>query len=160
MLMSEAERIDGEAGGFVLAEFTPYRIVVLGHAVSRALSAAYRGDDLTISEWRVLAVVAQDAAMAARDVVAMTPMDKMAVSRAVSSLERKGLVERGAAAGDRRVAALGLTERGRALFDRIAAVAVSYERDLLSVLEPDEARVFDRAMRKLERYATTSAQEG
>ncbi|MFZ5618214.1 MAG: MarR family winged helix-turn-helix transcriptional regulator, partial [Pseudomonadota bacterium] len=90
-----------------LSEFVPYRIVVLGRAMSEALGAAYAGEGLSIPEWRVLAVVSQAPTIAARDVVARTPMDKMAVSRAVASLESKGLIARSPAA-DRRVSALKL----------------------------------------------------
>ena len=45
------------------------------------------------------AVIAQEDAVAARDVVARTPLDKMAVSRAVATLEEKELVERRALRG-------------------------------------------------------------
>lgn len=148
--MSEASTEDAPEAGLVLADFLPYRVVALGHLISRRLSRAYEGENLTIPEWRVLAVISQVDAMAARDVVALTPMDKMAVSRAVASLEAKGLVERRTDARDRRVAALVLSAEGRAMFTRVARLAKAYEERLLSVFSPDEREAFNSALSRLE----------
>ena len=139
---------------FDLARFTPYRIVALGHAISRKLAQTYRDENITIPEWRVLAVISQADAMAARDVVAKTPMDKMAVSRAAAGLEEKGLVIRKASAEDKRVSMLSLSVEGRNLFERIAGLATSYETELLSCLSANETTLFDKIMSKLETHAS------
>jgi DNA-binding MarR family transcriptional regulator len=132
-----------------LADFTPYRIAVLAKAMSEQLGAAYESEGLTIPEWRVLAVVSQAPSVAARDVVARTPMDKMAVSRAVASLEAKGLIVRGPAA-DRRVSALALSDNGRAVFNRVSSIALDYEAALFGGLAPGERRAFYACLAKLE----------
>ncbi len=137
----------------VLDAFTPYRIVVLGDAMGRALERAYRSEGVSISEWRVLAVIAQSDALAARDVVSRTPMDKMTVSRAIASLEKKAFARRAVSPKDRRVNMISLTPSGRALFDRIAALALAYEEELLASLTPDEWACLDRALLKLARKA-------
>lgn len=124
-----------------LAAFTPYRIVALGQRMSEALGAAYRSEGISIPEWRVMAAVAQAASVAARDVVAITPMDKMAVSRAVAALERKGLIER-EQSRDKRVSTLKLTAKGETLFQRIAAIALKYEESLLQRLPPADRKAF------------------
>lgn len=140
------------APGLDLSIFTPYRIVVLGRRMSEALGAAYAGEGLTIPEWRVLAVVSQASSVAARDVVARTPMDKMAVSRAVASLEAKGLIAR-AAVADRRVSALELSERGRLVFDRVSAIALDYEAEILRGMSETERRAFFDGLARLESAA-------
>lgn len=140
-----------KARAFVLGAFAPYRIVALGHAISDRLSRAYRDENLTIPEWRVLAVIAQADAVAARDVVRQTPMDKMTVSRAVASLEEKGFVARAPDARDKRVSAMSLSPTGRALFDRVAALAIQFEDELLATLDPNERSAFEHALAKLER---------
>jgi len=68
-----------KAPALILEQFMPYRIVALGQAMSGQLARAYAGQNLTIPEWRVLAVVSQADQIAARDVVRRTPMDKMTV---------------------------------------------------------------------------------
>lgn len=143
----------GKKRKLVLEEFAPYRIVALGHAISGRLARAYRGENITIPEWRVLAVIGEADHVAARDVVRRTPMDKMTVSRAVASLEQKGFVNRAADAGDRRVSMLSLSSEGRKLFDRVAAMALDFEADLLSTLTPEEAAAFGAVMEKLEARA-------
>ncbi len=143
----------GKKRKLVLEQFAPYRIVALGHAISDRLSRVYRDENITIPEWRVLAVIGETAQVAARDVVRRTPMDKMTVSRAVASLEQKGFVERATDAGDRRVSMLSLSPQGREVFERIAALALAFEDDLLSTLEPDEAAAFRAVLEKLEEQA-------
>ncbi|MBY0423067.1 MAG: MarR family transcriptional regulator [Parvularculaceae bacterium] len=135
---------------FVLSEFLPYRIVSLGDRLSRALGGAYADEGVSIPEWRVLAVISQQPRMAARDVVAMTPLDKMAVSRAVAALEEKGLVRRTEDPDDRRVAILSLSPEGRVVFNRIAALALDFERRLLDDLSVDEQKRLRAALAQLE----------
>lgn len=150
--MSEAPK-PAAAPPLVLSEFLPYRVVVLGDVISRRLARAYAGENITIPEWRVLAVVSQAEAMAARDVVTRTPLDKMAVSRAVASLEEKGLVERAADPHDRRVSTLRLSPEGRRLFARVASLALDYERRLMEGLAPEERCAFLAILEKLEKSA-------
>lgn len=141
---------DGAARRLVLAEFLPYRLVALGDALSRRLARAYAHEGVSIAEWRVLAVISQANAMAARDVVARTPLDKMAVSRAVASLERKQLIERSAAPGDKRVSMLRLSAAGRAVFSRIAAIALRFEQGLIDPMSDDEIGQLKALLGKLE----------
>ncbi len=137
----------------ILDRFAPYRIVALGHAISGRLSQVYSNENITIPEWRVLAVISQADSLAARDVVGRTPMDKMTVSRAVASLEAKDLVSRAPDQHDRRVNMLSLSAAGRALFDRIAALALQFEDELLAALSPRELAAFETALLKLEARA-------
>lgn len=132
-----------------LSEFTPYRIVVLGRRLSEELGGAYRNEGVSIPEWRVLAAVAQAPSVAARDVAAMTPMDKMAVSRAVIALEKKGLIER-RRAGDRRVSVLRLTAAGEIVYQKVADIALRYENELLARLQPADKKAFLDGLAALE----------
>ncbi len=142
----------------VLDQFAPYRIVALGHHISGWLARAYRDENITIPEWRVLAAIGETERVAARDVVKKTPMDKMTVSRAVASLERKGFVNRAPDKNDRRVAMLSLSTEGRTVFERVAAVALSFEDELMSSLEPEEAAAFRLALEKLEEKARANSE--
>ena len=151
MSVSALDKKAAAARPLVLGRFTPYRIVALGHAMSDRLQRAYANENITINEWRVLAVIAQEASLAARDVVRLTPLDKMSVSRAVASLEAKGFAERSVSSSDRRVNVVSLTRDGRALFDRAAALALDYEDDILTVLTEEERRSLDRILTKLSR---------
>lgn len=134
------------ARALILSRFAPYRIVALGHAMGDRLARAYADESVSINEWRVLAVIAQSETIAARDVVRLTPMDKMTVSRTVAGLETKGLAERSVDARDRRVNMLALTQEGRALYARIALLALDYEEEILSALTVDDRENLDRIL--------------
>lgn len=149
----------GKKRELILENFAPYRIVSLGHAISGRLAGAYRDENITIPEWRVLAVVAQAKSLAARDVVKRTPMDKMTVSRAVASLEAKNFVTRATSENDRRVSVLALSKEGRALFDRVATLALEFEDSLFAALEPEEAALFHSVLQKLEERAAGLGEE-
>lgn len=142
---------------FSLAEFLPYRIAALARRLSRELSHAYEHENLSIPEWRVLAVLGETRSMAARDVAARTPMDKMAVSRAVASLQSKGLLVRSSSARDRRVRTLALSDKGAALYARLAPLAAQFQRRLLAGLGEDHARALRDGLDRLE--ATLGRQE-
>lgn len=135
-----------------LSAFTPYRIVALGRRLSEELGNAYRNEGLTIPEWRVLAAIGEAPIIAARDVAQMTPMDKMAVSRAVLSLERKGFIQR-ERTDDRRVSSLSLTSDGEIVYHRVVAIALGYEKNLLDRLSPADRRAFLEGLSALETLA-------
>src|ERR1700753_900579 len=76
-----------------LDHFVPYRLSVVTNRVSSAIARHYSDRfDLTIPEWRVMAVLGQTPGLSAREVAQRTAMDKVQVSRATASLlAAKGL---------------------------------------------------------------------
>ncbi len=150
---------------FVLSKFTPYRIVALGDKFAHALSDEYARDGITIAEWRVLAVVGGGGqgqppcgGIAARDVVSQTPMDKMAVSRAIATLEAKTLIERSADPKDRRISRITLTGEGRNIFEKVVAIALRFEERLLAGLSEHERRLFLELFDRVEAQAAREFQ--
>ncbi|MFG1347388.1 MarR family transcriptional regulator [Xanthobacter autotrophicus DSM 431] len=135
---------------FALGDFFPYRLAVLAERVSMAVAQLY-ADRFGISraEWRVLAALGVNAAMAARDISAYSTLDKMQVSRAVARLEEAGLVTRATDDADRRAKILTLTPAGRALFRKIVPLAKAREEDLLQDLNAEERAVLEQAMDKV-----------
>jgi DNA-binding MarR family transcriptional regulator len=127
-----------------LEKFLPYRLSVLAQLVSEALHDLYAGPfDLTVTEWRVMAALGRFAPLSASEVGQRIVMDKVAVSRAVAGLLKRGLVERAADRTDRRRAQLRLSARGRSVHARIVPLALEYEARLYEALTPEERRQFD-----------------
>ena len=115
-----------------LERFLPYRLSVLANTMSSALAGAYAERfQLSIPEWRVLAVLARAPGLSAAQVAERTAMDKVAVSRAVASLVRARRIERRIEESDRRRSQLALTPRGRAVYDEVVPWALAYEDTLL-----------------------------
>jgi DNA-binding MarR family transcriptional regulator len=138
-----------------LDNFLPYRLSVLSNLVSSAISAGYaRRFDLSIPEWRVLATLAIHPDLSAAEVAQRTAMDKVAVSRAVSSLLRSRRIERRFAPTDRRRSMLRLSALGEDVYAQVVPVALAYERELLAPLASAERELLDRVLRLLLGRAT------
>lgn len=104
-----------------LDSFWAYRVVALADTISRyTLSVAKEVGGLNLSQWRVLAAVAEKSGRSAAEVVAVTPMDKTIVSRAVASLIDDGLISKTPDAHDKRRAALSITPQGEVIYRKIA----------------------------------------
>ncbi len=137
-------------GHLHLEHFLPHRLSVLTNTVSAALAAEYSERfDLSIPEWRVMAVLAHAPGLSAADVAARTAMDKVAISRAVAGLLAAGRLRRRPAAGDRRRLALELSRAGRQVYGQIVPWALDYECRLLAALSPGGAAALDDALSTL-----------
>lgn len=101
-----------------LAEYWPYQLTVLADWISRRTARIVRTEGgLNLSQWRVLAAIAEKPGRTSAEVVTVTPMDKGIVSRATKALLNMGLVMREASQADGRVSYLHLTEAGRVQYD-------------------------------------------
>lgn len=138
-----------------LAQFLPYRLSVASNRISGAIAGAYsKRFDLTIPEWRVMAVLGGAEGLSAGEVAQRTAMDKVQVSRAIARLVATKRVARMADADDARVTRLSLSARGRAIYDEIAPLALSLEDVLLGALTPSERVSLDKILTKLTRQAS------
>jgi len=136
-----------------LDSFVPYRLSVLTNRVSGAIARHYSERfDLSVPEWRVIAVLGQAPGLSAREVAQRTAMDKVQVSRAVQSLLAAKRLTRTAHLQDGRVAHLSLSARGQAIYDEVVPLALSLERQFLSVLGPGEQKSLDTLLTKLSRH--------
>jgi DNA-binding MarR family transcriptional regulator len=127
-----------------LENFLPYRLSVLAQLVSDSLHDLYAGPfDLTVTQWRVMAALGRFAPLTASEVGRRIVMDKVAVSRAVAGLLKRGLVERATDRTDRRRASLKLSVRGKSVHARIVPLAREYEAKLWESLSAEERKAFN-----------------
>ncbi|WP_266149843.1 MarR family transcriptional regulator [Dyella halodurans] len=134
-----------------LEHFLPYRLSILSNAVSQGIADEYqRRFDLSMTEWRVMAVLARFDGLSAREVAERTLMDKVAVSRALARLVESGRVNRGTHDGDKRRSVLGLSEAGWQVHDEVAPMARARERELLAKLDAEERDWLMRILDKLQ----------
>lgn len=138
-----------------LDTFLPYRLSVLSNRVSDAIARQYSERfALSIPEWRIIAVLGQTPNLSARDVARRTAMDKVQVSRAVTSLVGSRRVVRSEDNADARVSRLSLTAKGRAIYDEVAPLALHLESLLLSSLSAQERNALENLMHKLDRQVS------
>jgi DNA-binding MarR family transcriptional regulator len=130
-----------------LDRFLPYRLSVLSNTVSSAIAGAYeRRFGLSIPEWRVIAVLAAREDLSAAEVAQRTAMDKVAVSRAVTSLLKARRVQRRVSRSDRRRSLLRLSAAGERVYREVVPFALAYERELLRPLDSAERAALDRTI--------------
>ena len=139
-----------EHASLQLEQFLPYRLSILANTVSQAIASDYqRRFDLSVTEWRVMAVLARFEGLSAREVAQRTAMDKVAVSRALSRLVEAGRVNRDTHDDDKRRSVLSLTQTGWAMHREVAPMARAREREMLARLDAEERRWLKRILDKL-----------
>lgn len=122
-----------------LENFLPYRLSILSNTISGTIASAYdKRFDLSIPEWRVMAVIARTPGLSAAQVAERTLMDKVAVSRAVAKLLKTERITREFADLDKRRSILALSARGREVYDQVVPMALQMEADLLLGFSEDE----------------------
>lgn len=137
-----------------LQTFLPYRLAVVTDAVSRALAAVYADRfKLTRDQWRVIAQLADERELKATELGTRTSLPKMQVSRAVTGLERDGLITRVADPDDRRNLVVRLTAAGRALYRKIEPIVLEREAFLLAALSTEERAALTRSLARVEERA-------
>jgi DNA-binding MarR family transcriptional regulator len=149
-----------EGAGLQLEGYLPYRLSVASNAVSGLIARAYEDRfGLSVPQWRLLCVLAEDGALTQAQLVARTVMDKVTVSRAAQGIVRRRLVARAQNEADGRSHVLALTEDGRRLYGEIAPLALAYEAALIAGLAPGEVKTLKRLLSRLQAAAGQLAGE-
>lgn len=133
-----------------LERFLPYRLSILSNTVSLSIATEYESKfQLSMTEWRVMTILARFPELSAREVVERTAMDKVAVSRAVARLVNAGRVDRSVHGDDKRRSVLKLSDAGWAIHDEVAPMARAHEQELLAKLNEEERGQLERILDKL-----------
>jgi DNA-binding MarR family transcriptional regulator len=136
-----------------LFRFVPFRLNRLAAEVSNALSDEYQTRyGLDIPEWRVLATLGfRNEACSAQYISDCTRTHKSTISRAVTALMERQIIERVENAQDRREFRLRLTRKGRALYEELIPGLLRKEQEMLSCLSAAERKQFAALLGKIER---------
>jgi DNA-binding MarR family transcriptional regulator len=135
-----------------LFRFVPFRLNRLAAEVSAALSSEYQERyGLDIPEWRVLATLGfRDDACSAQYISHCTRTHKSTISRAVTALMKRQLVERVENQDDRREFALRMTRKGNALYEELIPRLLAKESRIMSCLSARERKDFAAMLGKIE----------
>ncbi len=139
-----------EAARLSLNSFLPYRLNILAQTVSASFAAAYsQAFGISAPEWRIVSTLGEFRRMTATEISNHSGMHKATISRAVLSLERRGLLLRNPSAADRREEILTLTADGQRVYETIAPMALRFEQNLLEGMPQDDVAALDRLIRHL-----------
>ena len=153
--MSNAPKISAKAESLVddltLQQYLTFRLsrvqAKLNAQGARVLREAV---GLTLSQWRVVALVGMAGQTRHSDLAREAALDKGLLSRNVKSLVKQGVVVSTPDEFDHRVQHLSLSEKGQAIFDRALPVTRRRQDHLRAGMTKDEINTFRRVLDKLE----------
>ncbi len=136
-----------------LEEFLPYQLSYLTNLVSQDLARLYTEKfGIAHTEWRVMAVLGVTSGISAAYVAEKTAMDKVAVSRAINGMIKRGLIDRKFSNDDKRRSELALSEKGLKKYQRIVPLVQEYEKNLLKQLNEKEKQALNAILSKLTEF--------
>ncbi|MFH1339930.1 MAG: MarR family transcriptional regulator [Pseudomonadota bacterium] len=149
---SREENASKKSSKLDLFRFVPFRLNRLAAEVSSALSVEYQERyGLDIPEWRVLATLGfRVEPCSAQYIAHCTRTHKSTISRAVTALMQRQLVERVENTHDRREFALRMTRKGKALYEQLIPRLLRREQEILSCLSAQERKDFAVLLGKIE----------
>jgi DNA-binding MarR family transcriptional regulator len=134
-----------------LDDFIPFRLSITSNLVSETIAGTYQAlFGLTIPEWRLIAVIAEDDGTTQQRIGARTRMDKVTVSRAAIALAGRDLIERRPNADDKRSQRLHLTTSGRELYAQVAPKALELEQRILARFSAEEIAAFTAMLARMD----------
>jgi DNA-binding MarR family transcriptional regulator len=133
-----------------LEQFLPYRLSVLTNLVSNAIADIYAARfDLTLPEWRVIAVLGWHGQLTATQIIDVTAMDKVTISRAVARLVKMKRLKSVPDKSDARRQLLSLSAVGEKIHAEIVPLALSLEQKLINQLPSTDQQQLDVLLAKL-----------
>jgi DNA-binding MarR family transcriptional regulator len=134
------------------------RLVKLGGAPAIRLCEGRYG--VTRRQWRMLAALVERGPLSPSMLAEVVQQERAIVSRLVTELVSKELVQRSEHAGDRRRAELVATSAGHRLYNELFPLLAQINRRLMMALNASEAAMLDRVLDKLTARARQIHAEG
>ncbi len=145
---------------FNLKYFLPYRLRILYVTITHTFSPIYiKQFDLTPSEWRILASLAQFGQVTAKTLGTHSRMHKTKVSRAVCQLNKRGLITKIPNENDLRETFLEISDKGSIIYEKLALQAEEFDNQMMSCLNKQEQQQFTEIIDKLQQHAETNFTE-
>lgn len=126
-----------------------YQLRMAQIAIFRDFAQALGEFDVTPGLFGVLVIIEANPDLKQSDVARAARLDRSTVVSVVDNLERRGLVERRAAANDRRSNALRLTAAGHALLLQLKQRVDEHEQRLVAHLDPSERDILVTLLQKI-----------
>jgi len=132
-----------------LSEYLPYLINRIGSALVENMQVELTPYGLTITMWRVLAVLSERDRQRQIDISDLTAIDVSTLSRLVSRMIKMGLVSRVRSDTSNREVIVELTAKGRALVNRLIPTARKMEREAIAGLSQSDLAITRDCLRQM-----------
>ncbi len=134
----------------ILEEFFPYHTRLFYRQVSSAVTRVYETRyGLKPYEWRTMAILGPDGDFTANEIVTRSSMDKVSVSRAITSLKQRKWILSKANKHDGRSRLIRLSAAGKTVYQELVPLMLEVEQKLLSVYTTEEVAELRRLMAKI-----------
>lgn len=140
---------DGGPSEGILPELLGYQLRRTQLEVFADFERAMSGIDLTPGQFGVLARISANPGLTQSALGRAVGLERSTVVAVIDKLERRKLVVRGEAEGDRRANALMLSEDGQTLFREATRRVRQHERRIARHLSPAEAKSLAALLRKM-----------
>ena len=108
-------RQPGQSRDF-LGSYLPYLVNRVARGMLRGVDQKFQQRGLTVSKWRILAVLSDRGACRFGELAQLTSIEPATLSRFVDSLSKEGSIRRRRSTADARAVRIALTEQGEAVF--------------------------------------------
>jgi DNA-binding MarR family transcriptional regulator len=137
-----------------LADYLPYRLAVVATRMLRDASRIYksRRNPLTTAQWRTMAILANHEPLTATELCRISMLDKVAISRALAQLQRRGFVARHRLHDDRRAHHVTLTANGWRYYNELVPEMKRQEQTLRRLLRNGEAEALFTLLERFDEF--------
>lgn len=129
--------------------YLAYLLAQASHRISGEFHREVEAAGLSVTEWRVLASLADGARETIGTLSQLTLTKQPTLSKIVQRMERQGLVMRGSMASDRRQTLVALTPQGQKVARRHLRRALGHQAQVLQPIDPQEAQWLIGALHRL-----------
>lgn len=153
------EGLEESGANLAIDDFLTTMLSHASNALRRAITVPYAEQaGLTVSEWRMLSVLAEARQLPFMELVVRAAADKAQVSRTLRLLEGRGLLSLHAEQqGTRKWQTCRISPLGQALYEQIIPLARQRQAAVIRQLSPEDRVVVYRALKTLRRIGEASA---
>lgn len=123
-----------------LAGYLPYLLNRVVREMLRGVDKEFQRRGLTVSKWRILAVLADRGVCGFGELARLTSIEPATLSRFVESLIRDRLIRRRRSTADGRAVTITLTDKGEVTFVETLPWALDVENRLARKIAPEDVR--------------------
>ena len=111
---------------FILESIIPYQISLLEHHMNRKLDAELRSHGLSISTWRIMAVLDYSATVSIKQLAYFAMIEASTLSRMLQRLESEGYLTIAQSDADGRARTISLTEAGTRKYEEVREITLKH----------------------------------
>lgn len=120
------EPLRGQSAQLLLESIIPYQVNRLSYRMNRLLDQDLRQHDLSISSWRVMAVLDFNEQATVGELARYAMIEQSTLSRMLQRMEANNLIHSRRTEGDGRLRSIHLTPLGREKYDAVREVTLKH----------------------------------